>query len=298
MQIVGRRGNYDMRTAVMTDSNSGITKSEAKELGIFSLPMPVIIDGEICYEGIDLTQERFYSSLTGGKDVTTSQPSPGEVIGMWDAIFAEGYDEIVHIPMSSGLSNSYESAAGLAADYDGRVQVADNHRISVTLRESVLEAKELADQGLSAKEIREELEIRAYESCIYITVDTLEFLKKGGRITPAAAALGAVLNIKPVLTIQGERLDAFAKVRGMKKGKHKMLEAVRHDLDTRFQNTEMSRIVIGAAGSGLDENEEREWTDMLKEAFPEATVYYNPLSFSIGSHTGPGALGTAISIRR
>ncbi len=230
--------------------------------------------------------------------MTTSQPSPGEVIGMWDAIFAEGYDEIVHIPMSSGLSNSYESAAGLAADYDGRVQVADNHRISVTLRESVLEAKELADQGLSAKEIREELEIRAYESCIYITVDTLEFLKKGGRITPAAAALGAVLNIKPVLTIQGERLDAFAKVRGIKKGKHKMLEALKQDLATRFQGIEMSRIVIGAAGSGLGEEEEREWTETLKAAFPDATVYYNPLSFSIGSHTGPGAVGTAISIRR
>ena len=287
-----------MKTAVMTDSNSGITQNEARELGIFSLPMPVIIDGETCYEGIDLTQEMFYASLTGGKEVTTSQPSPGEVIGMWDKILKEGYDEIVHIPMSSGLSNSYESAAGLAADYNGSIQVADNHRISVTLRESVLEAKELADRGLSAGEIKEELERRAYESSIYITVDTLEFLKKGGRITPTAAALGAVLNIKPVLTIQGERLDAFAKVRGMKKGKHKMLEAVRHDLDTRFQNTEMSRIVIGAAGSGLDENEEREWTDMLKEAFPEATVYYNPLSFSIGSHTGPGALGTAISIRR
>ncbi len=287
-----------MKTAVMTDSNSGITQSEARELGIFSLPMPVIIDGETCYEGIDLTQEMFYASLTGGKEVTTSQPSPGEVIGMWDKILKEGYDEIVHIPMSSGLSNSYESAAGLAADYNGRIQVADNHRISVTLRESVLEAKELADRGLSAGEIKEELERRAYESSIYITVDTLEFLKKGGRITPTAAALGAVLNIKPVLTIQGERLDAFAKVRGMKKGKHKMLEAVRHDLDTRFQDIEMSRIVIGAAGSGLDENEEREWTDMLKEAFPEATVYYNPLSFSIGSHTGPGALGTAISIRR
>jgi DegV family protein with EDD domain len=288
----------EMKTAVMTDSNSGITQSEARELGIFSLPMPVIIDGETCYEGIDLTQEMFYASLTGGKEVTTSQPSPGEVIGMWDKILKEGYDEIVHIPMSSGLSNSYESAAGLAADYNGRIQVADNHRISVTLRESVLEAKKLADRGLSAGEIKEELERRAYESSIYITVDTLEFLKKGGRITPTAAALGAVLNIKPVLTIQGERLDAFAKVRGMKKGKHKMLEAVRHDLDTRFQDTEMSRIVIGAAGSGLDENEEREWTDMLKEAFPEATVYYNPLSFSIGSHTGPGALGTAISIRR
>ncbi len=246
-----------MKTAVMTDSNSGITQNEARELGIFSLPMPVIIDGETCYEGIDLTQEMFYASLTGGKEVTTSQPSPGEVIGMWDKILKEGYDEIVHIPMSSGLSNSYESAAGLAADYNGRIQVADNHRISVTLRESVLEAKELADRGLSAGEIKEELERRAYESSIYITVDTLEFLKKGGRITPTAAALGAVLNIKPVLTIQGERLDAFAKVRGMKKGKHKMLEAVRHDLDTRFQNTEMSRIVIGAAGSGLDEIRKR-----------------------------------------
>lgn len=287
-----------MRTAIMTDSNSGITEDEAKELGIFSLPMPVIIDGVIRYEGLDLTQEEFYTSLTGKKDVTTSQPSPGEVIGLWDEIFREGYDEIIHIPMSSGLSNSYESAAGLAADYDGRVQVADNHRISVTLRESVLEAKELADGGFPAKVIKEELERRAYESSIYITVDTLEFLKRGGRITPAAAALGAVLNIKPVLTIQGERLDAFAKVRGMKKGKHKMLEALKHDLDTRFQGIEMSRITIGAAGSGLSEEEAGEWADTLKSAFPGAAVYYNPLSFSIGSHTGPGAVGTGISVRR
>lgn len=287
-----------MKTAIMTDSNSGIMKSEAKELGIFSLPMPVIIDGVTCYEGVDLTQEKFYASLTGGRDVTTSQPSPGDVMGMWDEILKEGYDEIVHIPMSSGLSNSYASAAALAADYDGKVQVADNHRISVTLRESVLEAKALADRGLSAREIREELAKRAYEASIYITVDTLEFLKKGGRITPTAAALGAVLNIKPVLTIQGERLDAFAKVRGMKKGRHKMLEAVKQDLESRFKGVEMSRVVIGAAGSGLGREEEREWTDMLKEKFPEACVYYNPLSFSIGSHTGPGAVGTAICIRR
>lgn len=287
-----------MKTAIMTDSNSGIMKCEAKELGIFSLPMPVIIDGVTCYEGVDLTQEKFYASLTGGRDVTTSQPSPGDVMGMWDEILKEGYDEIVHIPMSSGLSNSYASAAALAADYDGKVQVADNHRISVTLRESVLEAKALADRGLSAREIREELEKRAYEASIYITVDTLEFLKKGGRITPTAAALGAVLNIKPVLTIQGERLDAFAKVRGMKKGRHKMLEAVKQDLESRFKGVEMSRVVIGAAGSGLGREEEREWTDMLKETFPEACVYYNPLSFSIGSHTGPGAVGTAICIRR
>ncbi len=287
-----------MKTAVMTDSNSGISRREAEKLGIFSLPMPVIINGETCYEGVDLTQEMFYESLKGGKDVSTSQPSPGEVMGMWDEILAGGYDEIVHIPMSSGLSNSCEAAISLAAEYDGKVQVVDNHRISVTLRESVLEARELAESGLSAREIKKELEERAYDSVIYIAVDTLEFLKKGGRVTPAAAALGAVLNIKPVLTIQGERLDAFAKVRGMKKGKHRMLEALKNDLATRFQGVDMSRVVIGGAGAGLSAEEEKEWTDTLKETFPQAMVYYNPLSFSIGSHTGPGAVGTAISIRR
>ena len=287
-----------MKTAVMTDSNSGISRREAEKLGIFSLPMPVIINGETCYEGVDLTQEMFYESLKGGKDVSTSQPSPGEVMGMWDEILAGGYDEIVHIPMSSGLSNSCEAAISLAAEYDEKVQVVDNHRISVTLRESVLEARELAESGLSAREIKKELEERAYDSIIYIAVDTLEFLKKGGRVTPAAAALGAVLNIKPVLTIQGERLDAFAKVRGMKKGKHRMLEALKNDLATRFQGVDMSRVVIGGAGAGLSAEEEKEWTDTLKETFPQAMVYYNPLSFSIGSHTGPGAVGTAISIRR
>ncbi len=287
-----------MKTAIMTDSNSGILKNEAEKLGIFLLPMPVIIDGVTCYEGVDLTQEEFYDSLTGGKDVSTSQPSPGEVMGMWDEILEKGYDEIVHIPMSSGLSNSCESAIGLAADYDGKVQVVDNHRISITLRESVLEARDWAAQGLPAREIKKELEERAYESVIYIAVDTLEFLKKGGRVTPAAAALGAVLNIKPVLTIQGERLDAFAKVRGMKKGKHKMLEALKNDLTVRFQDVDMSRVVIGGAGAGLSAEEEEEWTDTLRKEFPQAAVYYNPLSFSIGTHTGPGAVGTAISIRR
>jgi len=287
-----------MKTAIMTDSNSGISKKEAEKLGVFSLPMPVIIDGVACYEGVDLTQEIFYESLTGGKDVSTSQPSPGEVMGMWDEILAKGYDEIVHIPMSSGLSNSCGSAIGLAADYDGKVVVVDNHRISVTLRESVLEARDLVGEGLSAREIKKELEARAYESVIYIAVDTLEFLKKGGRVTPAAAALGAVLNIKPVLTIKGERLDAFAKVRGMKKGKHKMLEALKHDLQTQFRGVDMSRVVIAGAGAGLSAEEEREWTDTLRETFPQAAVYYNPLSFSIGSHTGPGAVGTAISILR
>lgn len=287
-----------MRTAVMTDSNSGITKTEADELGIFLMPMPVIIDGEICFEGENLTQEMFYSSLKAGKDVSTSQPSPGDVLGMWDEILEMGYEELIYIPMSSGLSNSCETAIGLAADYNGKVQVADNHRISVTLRESVLEARELAKEGASAQEIKEDLEARAYDASIYITVDTLEFLKKGGRVTPAGAALGAVLNIKPVLTIQGERLDAFAKVRGMKKGKHKMIEALKCELETRFKDADMSKVLIGAAGTGLSKEEEEEWVNELQAAFPRIKVYYNPLSFSIGCHTGPGAVGTGIVIRR
>lgn len=287
-----------MKTAVMTDSNSGITKAEAEELGIFLMPMPVIIDGEICFEGTDLTQEMFYDGLKSGKDVSTSQPSPGDVLDMWDEILEMGYEDLVYIPMSSGLSNSCETAIGLSMDYDGKVQVADNHRISVTLRESVLEARELAQEGASAKEIKEDLEARAYDSSIYITVDTLEFLKKGGRVTPAGAALGAVLNIKPVLTIQGERLDAFAKVRGMKKGKHKMIEGLKQDLETRFRDVDMSKVVIAAAGAGLTKEEEEEWTNELREAFPQVKVHYNPLSFSIACHTGPGAIGTGLVVRK
>lgn len=287
-----------MKTAVMTDSNSGITKAEAEELGIFLMPMPVIIDGAICFEGADLTQEMFYDSLKSGKAVSTSQPSPGDVLDMWDEILKMGYEDLVYIPMSSGLSNSCATAIGLSLDYDGKVQVADNHRISVTLRESVLEARELAQEGASAKEIKEDLEARAYDSSIYIAVDTLEFLKKGGRVTPAGAALGAVLNIKPVLTIQGERLDAFAKVRGMKKGKHKMIEGLNQDLETRFRDADMDKVVIAAAGAGLAKEEAEEWTNELREAFPQVKVHYNPLSFSIVCHTGPGAIGTGIVIRR
>ena len=202
-----------MKTAVMTDTNSGIMKAEADSMGIFLIPMPVIINDETHYEGIDLTETSFYESLTGGKNVSTSQPSPGDLMDLWDDIFEQGYDEIIHIPMSSGLSASCSSAISLSADYEGKVQVADNHRISVTQRESVMHAKKLAEAGKSAKEIKEILEAEAYNSSIYIAVDTLEFLKKGGRVTAAGAALGSVLNIKPILTIQGGKLDAFANPR-------------------------------------------------------------------------------------
>lgn len=285
-----------MKTAVMTDSNSGIHPQEAKERGIFVIPMPVILEGETFYEGVNLTQEDFYHSLADGMRVSTSQPSPGDVLDMWEQILSSGYDELVYIPMSSGLSHSCETAISLSASYDGRVQVADNHRISVTLREAVLAARRMADAGAPAREIRQELEAHAYDASIYIAVNTLEFLKRGGRVTPAGAALGAVLNIKPVLTIQGERLDAFAKVRGMKKATEVMVNALKNDRATRFREAEESRIRIGAAGSGLSAEEAAAWTSMLAAAFPQATVYYDPLSFSIGCHTGPGALGVGMSL--
>lgn len=283
-----------MKTAVVTDTNSGISQQEAEKMGIFVLPMPVIIDGEIRYEGIDLEQEEFYASLTGGKNVSTSQPSPGDVMELWDRVLSQGYDELVHIPMSSGLSNSCETAIGLSKEYGGRVQVADNHRISVTMRQSVAEAKRLADAGMSAAQIREKLEKESYDATIYIAVDTLEFLKKGGRVTAAGAALGSVLNIKPVLTIQGGKLDAFAKVRGMKKSKAKMLEALQEDRASRFKNVDSSRLMVAAAGAGLSREDAQEWTQALAETFPGAQVYYDPLSFSVGVHTGPGAIGVGM----
>lgn len=286
-----------MRTAVMTDSNSGITKIEAEEMGIFLIAMPVIIDGETHFEGQDLTQENFYQSLISGKDISTSQPAPGFVMEMWNQILESGYDQVVYIPMSSGLSNSCETAVSLSREFDGKVCVVDNHQISIPMRESVLDAVDMAKDGKSAEEIRRKLEDSAYDSSIYIAVDTLEFLKKGGRITPAGAALGAVFNVKPILTIQGEKLDAYAKVRGMKKCRHKMIEAVKNDLNTRFQSVDRSRIVIGTAGAGLSREEEEQWKNEVADAFPQMEVYYNPLAVCIGSHVGPGAVGTAICVK-
>ena len=285
-----------MKTAVMTDTNSGITKQEADALGIFLMQMPVIIDGNTHYEGLDLTHDSFFAALTGNQNVSTSQPSPGDVMDMWDEILKSGYDEVIYIPMSSGLSASCEAAMGLALNYDGKVQVANNHRISVTMRISVMEAKHYADLGASAAKIKELLEANAYNSSIYIAVDTLEFLKRGGRVTAAGAALGSVLNIKPVLTIQGERLDAFAKVRGMKKAKLRMIEALKNDFETRFKDIPKERLRLGAAGAGLTAEQEKEWTDMLSAAFPEMDVYYDPLSFSISCHIGTGGYGVGISV--
>lgn len=287
-----------MKTAVMTDSNSGITPEEGKKIGIYSLPMPVIIAGDVFYEGKNITQEEYYGAMTSGKNVTTSQPSPGDVMDMWDGILKEGYEQVVYIPMSSALSASCHAAIQLSEEYDGKVQVVDDHRISVTMRESVLEAKWMANQGMTAEEIKKKLEENAYNSSIYIAVDTLEYLKKGGRVTAAGAAIGAVLNIKPVLTIQGEKLDAFTKVRGMKKAELKMLEAIEEDLNTRFADVDRKQLRLGAAGTFQKQEDADQWYKMVKDTFENEIddIYYDSLSFSIGCHVGPNAIGIGISV--
>lgn len=284
-----------MRIAVMTDSNSGITQTEADSLGIFLVPMPIIIDGETFYEGVNLTQDYFYSCLTGGKEVTTSQPSPGVLLEQWDRILSLGYDRILYIPMSSGLSQSCATAISLSKDYEGKVLVADNHRISVPQKISVLEAIRMVEKGIPAEKIHKSLEDNSFHSSIYVAVDTLEYLKKGGRITPAAAALGTILNLKPVLTIQGSRLDAFAKVRGIKKARQKMAESLADDLNTRFSQIPKERLRLDAAGSGLSKEEIQELTDFMEQKF-KMEVHYDPLSLCIGTHTGPGAVGMALSV--
>lgn len=275
------------KTAIVTDSNSGITQAQGKEMGIFVLPMPFFINGELFFEDISLSQEEFYKKLEEDADISTSQPSPGDVMDLWDKILEE-YDELVHISMSSGLSSTCETAMSLAQDYDGKVQVVDNQRISVTQEESVLDAMKLRDAGKSAAEIKEILEKEKLESTIYITVDTLKYLKKGGRITPAAAALGTVLNLKPVLTIQGEKLDAFAKVRGWKAAKRTMLKAIEKDIKERFAGKE-DQLVLAMVYAGNPE-EAQEWKQEIQAAFPEYELKEAFLSLSVACHIGKGAL--------
>ena len=278
------------RIAIVTDSNSGITQEQGRELGIEVLPMPFYINEELFFEGITLSQEEFYKRLAEDAPISTSQPSPSDVMALWDRVLKE-CDGIVHIPMSSGLSSSCETAQLLSRDYDGKVQVVDNQRISVTQRQSVLDAIELADSGKSAEEIKQILEACKLESSIYITLETLKYLKKGGRITPAAAALGTLLNLKPVLQIQGEKLDAFAKARGKKSAKKIMTEAMKKDFETRFAG---ARIHLEAAYAGNRE-EADQWKAELEEAFPGYDIHMDPLSLSVACHIGPGALAVACS---
>ena len=277
------------KVAVITDSNSGITQSQAKELGIFVLPMPFFINEETYFEDISLTQEQFYEMLKGGADIHTSQPSPDSVMQLWDQVLKE-YDEIVHIPMSSGLSSSCQSAIMLAQDYEGKVQVVNNQRISVTQRQAALDAKLLASKGMNAREIKDFLEEDKFNSSIYIMLDTLYYLKKGGRITPAAAALGTLLKLKPVLQIQGEKLDAFAKART---SKSIMISAIKKDIENRFGGmTEDKHIWLEIAHTANEEAAEAYKNEIL-EQFPGYDIHVDPLSLSVACHIGPGALAFA-----
>ena len=272
------------KVAIATDSNSGITQAMARELGISVIPMPFTIDEVLYFEDITLTQEQFYEKLQSDCTITTSQPAPGDVMELWGKLLKE-YDQVVYIPMSSGLSNSCETAEMLAEDYDGKVFVVNNQRISVTQKISVLDALELARQGKSGGEIKDILEEMKLESSIYITVDTLKYLKQGGRITPAAAAIGTILNIKPVLQIQGEKLDSFAKARGFKQAKKIMLDAVEKDMNGRFGG---QKVHLQAAYT-CSEEEARAWKQEIEERFPGYEVDMDKLSLSIACHIGPGA---------
>lgn len=279
-----------MKIAVVTDSNSGITQAQAKEMGITVLPMPFMIDGETYYEDITLTQEQFYQRLKDNFDISTSQPTPDSIMKLWDELLKE-YDQIVHIPMSAGLSGSCATAMMLAGEdeYEGNVFVVDNHRISVTQYQSVKDAMMLADMGMDGAQIKKRLEETAADSVIFVTVDTLKYLKKGGRITPAAAALGTLLRIKPVLIILGEKLDSFAKARTMKQAKTLMMNAIQKELDERLHDSECKDCHLAIAHS---DNEEAalEFKKEVEERFPDADIYLAPLSLSIACHIGPGSL--------
>ena len=280
-----------MKTAIVTDTNSSMSVEEGKCRGIFVLPMPVIIDGIAYLEGENVSYSEVFRAMAENRSVSTSQPSPGEVQELWENILNQGYDEIVYIPMSSGLSSSYQTACRLADDFEGKVKVADNHRISLTLYESILDAKEMADRGACADEIKNRLEERAMDATIYITVDSIDHLKKSGRVTAAGAALAMFFKIRPVLTIQGERLDAFAKVRGILAAERRMLEATHRDLMERFKDRPKGKILVGAAGTLVSKSDIDRWSEKIKAAFPGYPFLYHPLSCSIACHTGPNAVG-------
>lgn len=278
------------KIAVVTDSNSGISPEQAKELGCFLIPMPFIIDGEEFFEGVSLNQENFYEIQKSGKRITTSQPNINEIVELWKKLLKD-FDEIVHIPMSSGLSQSCETALSFAKDFDGKVQVVDNKRISITMKASVIDALNMAKDGKNAKEIKTWLEETALDSSIYLVVDTLKFLKQGGRITPAAAAIGTVLNIKPVLQIQGGKLDRLAKVMNIKTAKAKMLEALKKDLEGRFSSLVNEGCIRLAVAHTCNDVAAQEFAQEIQELYPNLKLeFVDALSLSIATHTGPKVL--------
>ena len=280
------------KIAVVTDSNSGITPAQSKELGVSVLPMPFMIDGETYFEEITLSRAEFYQKLAANADISTSQPSPDSILTLWDELLKE-HDEIVHIPMSSGLSGSCQTAIMLAQEYEGKVHVVNNQRISVTQRQSVMDALALANEGKTGSEIKDILEADKFNSSIYIMIDTLYYLKKGGRITPAAAALGTLLKLKPVLTIQGEKLDAFAKARTVNQAKSIMINAIKNDIEKRFGGVSKDNQIYMQIAHTENEEAANALKAELQEVFPDYPVYVDHLSLSVSCHIGPGSLAIA-----
>ena len=282
-------------TAIVTDTNSGITPAESEQLGVFAMPMPVLADTQTYYEGKDMTHEKLYAFMREDRDLSTSQPSVGDVMALWDKLLAGGYQEILYIPMSSGLSGSCATATGFAAEYEGKVQVADVHRISVTLRDAVLDAKYFADQGYTASQIKEKIEENAMHSVVYLGVDTLKYFKKNGRATAAAVAVATVLNLKPILITEGGKFDTFAKVRGIKACKERIIDALKKEFETRFKDVPHSELRLATASTLETPEEAENWRQQVQAAFPEFDVTYDPLSCSIACHTGIGAVGAGLS---
>ncbi|MDR0963540.1 MAG: DegV family protein [Clostridium sp.] len=282
--------------AVVTDSNSGMKQQEGSKLGVEVLPMPFYINDVLYFEDKDLTVAEFYESMERDDDIKTSQPSPEAVLQVWDKAL-ETHDQVVYIPMSSGLSGSCENAMGWARDYDGRVVVVNNQRISVTQRQSVLDALELAKRGKNAQQIKEILEADRFESTIYIMVDTLKYLKKGGRVTPAAAALGTLLRIKPVLSIRGEKLDAFAKARTTAQGKSIMLSALQNDFEKRFPKAYEKKAIWLQIAYTKNIEPALELKAELEALYPGYDIYMDQLSLSVATHIGPGSLAVACCVK-
>lgn len=285
-----------MKVAIVTDTNSGITADEAKELGIFLLPMPVLIDGVGFLETVDIQTADVYAAMERDADISTSQPAPGALMDLWEDVLARGYDEIVYIPMTSGLSGSCHSAAILAEDFDGRVFVVDNRRISATQRLSIMEARAMAQSGSTAAQIKQYLEETALRASVYLSVDTLKYLQKGGRLSTSAALVGTLLNIKPVLFIGGEKIEPVAKVRGMKAAQKKMIESIEQEIHSRFSSYPAQNLRVMTAGTLRTEEEIAQWRDTVQAAFPDKDVFYSPLPCSIASHVGPSAMGIAVVV--
>ena len=287
-----------MKIAVMTDTNSGISVQEGKEKGIWVLPMPVIVDGKNYTEGVDLTHGELFAAMEAGKAAHTSQPAPGDVTDLWDQILAEGADQIVYIPMSSSLSSSYETAKQLSQDYAGKVFVANNRRISVTQRSSVLDAVYLAHLGKDAQEIKQQLEKNADDASIYICVNTLKYLKQSSRVTAAGASLATAMNLRPVLNIRGGKLDAQCVVRGDKHTQKTLIRLMEADLEKRFKYISPKDIRLATAGTFVHEDDARDWTEKVQKAFPEFKVSYQELSCSIACHVGANSIAIAMAMRQ